>query len=103
MVLWVKIQYFHCPGLSSILDGGIKILQAAWHSPKKRRKRKGKERKGGRKKERTKERERKKGEKLSTFINVINSCAFLTGKTRLALKLTGPEASRCKGGEKEGG
>lgn len=71
---------------------------------KKERQRKGKERKGGRKNERTKERERKKGENLSTFINVITCViTFLTGKARLAPQLTGPEASRCKGGEKEGG
>lgn len=61
----------------------------------KRREKKGKEE--GREKEQRKEKERKE-KNLSTFINIINSCAFLTGKARLALKLTGPEASRWREG-----
>lgn len=59
VVPWVKTQYFHCPGLSSILDEGIKTLQAAWRNRKKRKAKEGK-RKEGRKEERKTKRKGKK-------------------------------------------
>lgn len=80
VVPWVKTQYFHCPGLSSILDEGIKTLQTAWRNRKKK-KGKGREKKGreeGRKKDQKKGKERKKN--LSTFINVITRALFLQGR-----------------------
>lgn len=37
--------------------------------------------------------------KVYLFLNIIISCAFLMGKSSLALKLDGLEASKCNGGE----
>ena len=34
-----RTQSFHCKGLGLIHDGGTKILQATWHSQKKKKKR----------------------------------------------------------------